>query len=191
MSTGNPRDTRQWKPEDDLESILLSEGAIQARVRELGDRITRDYEGHALVLICVLKGAAPFFVDLVRSIHLPVHVDFVAISSYGASTKSSGVVRFLKDLDSPIQDKHVRIVEDIVDTGLTLRYILDNLTTRQPASIKVCGLLLKDRERSEDIAVDYVGFQIPDKFVVGYGLDFAERYRNLSYIGVLKPSVYE
>jgi hypoxanthine phosphoribosyltransferase len=191
MSSSNPQKPKQWKPEDDLESILLTGEVIQARVRELGDQITRDYEGHSLVLICVLKGAAPFFVDLVRSIDLPVHVDFIAISSYGASTKSSGVVRFLKDLDSPIQDKHVLIVEDIVDTGLTLRYILDNLTTRQPASIKICGLLLKDRERSEDVAVDYVGFRIPDKFVVGYGLDFAERYRNLSYIGVLKPSVYE
>ena len=181
----------QWMPEQDLESILLSEEVVQARVRELGEQITRDYQGRLLVLICVLKGAATFFVDLVRAIALPVHMDFIAISSYGASTKSSGVVRFLKDLDSPIAGKDVLIVEDIVDTGLTLRYILDNLATRQPASIKICGLLLKDRERQEDLTVDYVGFQIPDKFVVGYGLDFAERYRNLAYIGVLKPSVYE
>ena len=180
-----------WKPEDDLESIILTEDVVQARVRELGEQITRDYQGRSLVLICVLKGAAPFFVDLVRAIALPVRVDYIAISSYGASTKSTGVVRFLKDLDEPIEGEHVLIVEDIVDTGLTLRYILDNLTTRQPASISICGLLLKDRERSEDVTVDYLGFRIPDKFVVGYGLDFAERYRNLSYIGVLKPSVYE
>lgn len=186
-----PNTADSWKPEDDLESVLLSEDVVQARVRELGEQITRDYRGRPLVLVCVLKGAAPFFVDLVRSIALPVHLDFIAISSYGASTKSSGVVRFLKDLDSPIEGKDVLIVEDIVDTGLTLRYILDNLTTRQPASIKICGLLLKERQRHEDVPVEYVGFQIPDKFVVGYGLDFAERYRNLSYIGVLKPSVYE
>jgi hypoxanthine phosphoribosyltransferase len=187
----NVSNTGSWTPEQDLESILLSEEAVQSRVRELGEQITRDYQGRPLVLICVLKGAVTFCVDLVRAVSLPVHMDFIAISSYGASTKSSGVVRFLKDLDAPIEGKDVLIVEDIVDTGLTLRYILDNLTTRQPASIKICGLLLKDRERREEIAIDYLGFHIPDKFVVGYGLDFAERYRNLPYIGVLKPSVYE
>jgi len=180
-----------WAPEDDMESVLLAKDEIQERVRELGEAITRDYQRRPLVLVCVLKGAAPFFVDLVRAIDLPIHTDFIAISSYGASTKSSGVVRFLKDLDSPIEGKDVLIVEDIVDTGLTLQYILDNLSTRQPASVKVCGLLLKDRERAQDITVDYVGFHIPDKFVVGYGLDYAERYRNLSYIGILKPSVYQ
>ena len=187
MSSVNPD---SWAPGDDMESVLLAKVEIQKRVRELGEVITRDYQRRPLVLVCVLKGAAPFFVDLVRAIDLPIHMDFIAISSYGASTKSSGVVRFLKDLDSPIEGKDVLIVEDIVDTGLTLRYILDNLSTRQPASVKVCGLLLKDRERAQDITVDYVGFHIPDKFVVGYGLDYAERYRNLSYIGILKPSVY-
>jgi len=188
MSSSN---ADSWAPEDDMEAVLLVKGEIQTRVRELGEAITRDYQGRPLVLVCVLKGAAPFFVDLIRAIDLPLHMDFIAISSYGASTKSSGVVRFLKDLDSPIAGKDVLIVEDIVDTGLTLRYILDNLATRQPASIKVCGLLLKDRERAQDITVHYVGFHIPDKFVVGYGLDFAERYRNLDYVGILKPSVYE
>jgi hypoxanthine phosphoribosyltransferase len=187
----NVSNTGSWTPEQDLESILLSEEAVQRRVRELGEQITRDYQGRPLVLICVLKGAVAFFVDLVRAVSLPVHMDFIAISSYGASTRSSGVVRFLKDLDAPIEGKDVLIVEDIIDTGLTLRYILDNLTTRQPASVKICGLLLKDRERREEIDIDYLGFHIPDRFVVGYGLDFAERYRNLPYIGVLKPSVYE
>ncbi|MFN0071691.1 MAG: hypoxanthine phosphoribosyltransferase [Chloroflexota bacterium] len=173
-----------------MDAVLIPEDALRARVQELGAQITRDYEGRPLVLICVLKGAVAFFADLARAIALPAQLDFISISSYGASTQTSGVVRFLKDLDAPIEGKDVLIIEDIVDTGLTLRYILDNFTTRQPASIRICGLLLKDRERLEEVTVDYVGFRIPDKFVVGYGLDFAERYRNLPYIGVLKPSVY-
>lgn len=179
-----------WRPEEDIEQVLIDEAALQQRVAELGQEISRDYAGRPLVLVCVLKGAVAFFWDLARAISLPVVLDFISISSYGASTRSSGVVRILKDLDAPIEGKDVLIVEDIVDTGLTLRYILENLETRQPASVKICGLLLKHREREAEARVDYVGFEIPDRFVVGYGLDFAERYRNLSYIGVLKPSVY-
>ena len=128
--------------------------------------------------------------DLARHIHLPLQIDFMATSSYGASTKTSGVVRILKDLDEPVVDKHLLVVEDIVDTGLTLKYILRNLATRRPASLRVCALLVKDKRRPVDVRCDYIGFQIPDRFVVGYGLDYGERYRNLPYVGVLKPSVY-
>jgi hypoxanthine phosphoribosyltransferase len=142
------------------------------------------------MLLGVLKGAVLFLVDLARQVKLPVEIDFMATSSYGASTKSSGIVRILKDLDESIEGKHILIVEDIIDSGLTLAYILRTLGARQPASIKVCGLLVKERDRDEDVPIDYTGFTIPDKFVVGYGLDFAERYRNLPYIGVLRPELY-
>lgn len=174
----------------DVESVLLSEQQIAARVRELGTQIAADYGGRELLCVGVLKGASVFLVDLVRAIDLPLALDFIAVSSYGTSTRSSGVVRILKDLDQPVEGRHLLLVEDVIDTGLTLRYILENLSTRQPASLKVCGLLSKKRRRVTDVQADYVGFEIPDRFVVGYGLDYAERYRNLPYIGVLKPSVY-
>ncbi len=179
-----------WRPRDDISEILISEEQLAARIAELGRQITADYEGKPLVLLGVLKGAVLFMVDLAREIKLPLEIDFMATSSYGASTKSSGVVRIVKDLDESIEGKHILIVEDIVDSGLTLAYILRMLEARRPASVRVCGLLLKDREREQDVPVDYVGFTIPDAFVVGYGLDFAERYRNLPFIGVLRPELY-
>ncbi len=179
-----------WRPEDDLAEILISAEQLTRRVAELGAQITRDYAQSPPLLLGVLKGASMFLVDLAREVRLPLEIDFMAVSSYGVSTQSSGVVRILKDLDQPIEGKHVLIVEDIVDSGLTLAYILSSLETRLPASVKICGLLVKDRPRDPDVPVHYVGFHIPDRFVVGYGLDFAERYRNLRYIGVLKPQLY-
>ena len=179
-----------WRPEDDLEEIVVERERLARRVSELAEQITADYRGRRLLLVGVLKGAVAFLVDLAREIRLPLEVDFMATSSYGASTRSSGIVRILKDLDEPIEGKHLLVVEDIVDSGLTLGYILRALRMRAPASIKVCGLLVKDRPRSDEVAVDYVGFRIPDRFVVGYGLDYAEKYRNLPYVGVLKPALY-
>lgn len=175
---------------DDLDEVLLTSEQIQARVGELGHQITADYAGRSVLLVGVLKGALMFMVDLARAIDLPVEVDFMAISSYGASTKSSGIVRILKDLDASIEGRDVLIVEDIVDSGLTLRYISENLSTRGPASIRICTLLYKKRVREVSVPLDYVGFEIEDRFVVGYGLDYAEIYRNLPYIGVLKSAKY-
>ncbi|HEY8476694.1 MAG TPA: hypoxanthine phosphoribosyltransferase [Chloroflexota bacterium] len=172
--------------DDGVESVLITEEQLRRRVAELGEQLTGDYRGKPLLLVGVLKGALPFMVDLAREIRLPLEMDFMAVSSYGASTRSSGVVRILKDLDEPVEGKHVLVVEDIVDTGLTLEYILRNLATRQPASVRVCALLVKDRARPVAVRLDYVGFTIPDRFVVGYGLDYAERYRNLPYVGVLR-----
>jgi hypoxanthine phosphoribosyltransferase len=179
-----------WRPETSIEEILIDEATLGRRIAELGAQISADYAGQSLLLIGVLKGAVVFVVDLARAIRLPVEIDFMATSSYGASTQSSGIVRILKDLDEPVEGKHVLVVEDIVDSGLTLAYILRGLRARRPASLKVCGLLVKERARATDVAVDYVGFDIPDRFVVGYGLDYAEVYRNLPYIGVLKPELY-
>ena len=179
-----------WRPDDDIQEIVVDRERLAHRVAELADEITADYRARRLLLVGVLKGAVAFLVDLAREIRLPVEVDFMATSSYGASTESSGIVRILKDLEEPIEGKDLLIVEDIVDSGLTLGYILRTLRMRAPASIKVCGLLVKDRPRSDEIAVDYVGFRILDRFVVGYGLGYAERYRNLPYIGVLKPALY-
>jgi hypoxanthine phosphoribosyltransferase len=161
-------------------------------VAELGAEISRDYAGKDLMLICILKGANIFLADLVRQISIPVEYDFVAVSSYGADTKSSGVVRILKDLDESVESKHVLIVEDIVDTGLTLRlsYLLENLRSRRAASVKVCTLLDKPVRRRVDVPVDYCGFKVEDQFVVGYGLDYQGKYRPLPYIGVLKPEIY-
>jgi hypoxanthine phosphoribosyltransferase len=169
-----------------VESVLISEEELQRRIKELGQQISRDYEGRNLLLLGVLKGAVVFLVDLAKSIDLPLQMDFMAVSSYGASTQSSGVVRILKDLDSAVDGRDILVVEDIIDTGLTLRYILDNLAMRNPASVKVCALLVKERQREDGIEADYVGFHIPNKFVVGYGLDFAELYRNLPYVGIMR-----
>lgn len=178
--------------EDDVAQILLTPEQISARVKELGAAISEDYAGKELMLICILKGANIFLADLVRQITVPVSYDFVAVSSYGADTKSSGVVRILKDLDESAESKHVLVVEDIVDTGLTLRlsYILENLRSRRAASVKVCTLLDKPSRRRVDVPVDYYGFKVEDQFVVGYGMDYQGKYRNLPYIGVLKPEIY-
>lgn len=175
---------------DDISEILVSEEELQAGVARLAAEITRDYANKRVLLLGILKGAAMFLIDLMKQIDLPLEIDFMAISSYGASTHSSGVVRILKDLDQGVEDKHVLVVEDIVDTGLTLQYIMDNLRRRSPLSLKVCALLDKERPHDLDIPLDYVGFHIPDRFVVGYGLDYAEIYRNLRYIGVLRREVY-
>ncbi len=174
----------------DVEQIMLSEEEINNRVRELGEQISRDYQGKSILVVGILKGAMIFLADLVRNISVPTYFDFMAVSSYGSSTVSSGAVRILKDLDKSIEGKHVIIVEDIVDTGLTLNYLVDILRARDPQSLKICTLLDKPERRTVDVKIDYLGFRIPDKFVVGYGLDYNERYRNLPYIAVLKPEIY-
>jgi hypoxanthine phosphoribosyltransferase len=169
----------------DLEPMFSTE-KIGQRVRELGAQIERDYQGKELVLLGVLKGSYIFISDLARAIDLPLSVDFIGLSSYGEATEASGVVKITSDLSRPIEDKHVLIVEDIVDTGLTMRYLLDNLATRHPASVKLVTLLHKPSRSRTRIRIDYLGFQIEDRFVVGYGLDAAEKYRNVPFIGVLK-----
>jgi hypoxanthine phosphoribosyltransferase len=166
--------------------ILVQPADLSRRVRELGTQITADYEGRDLLLVGVLKGAVFFLSDLMRHIAVPCEVDFMAVASYGSSTDSSGVVRILKDLDAPLEDRHVLIVEDIVDSGLTLQYLLRNLGARNPASIEVCALLTKPERRKVQLEPRYVGFEIPNRFVVGYGLDYEERYRNLPYVAVLE-----
>ena len=177
-------------PADDIAEILIDEAAIAAKVRELGARITDDYSGLDPVLVSILKGALPFLADLMRCVRVHVSLDFLEVSSYGASTTSSGVVRILKDLAHPIEGRHVLVVEDVLDTGQTLAHVLDHLRTQRPSSLRVCALLDKPARRLVGITPDYRGFEIPDKFVVGYGLDYAQRYRNLPFIGVLKPEVY-
>ena len=175
---------------NDVMDILLSESQIQQRVSELGGRISADYAGLNPLLICVLKGGYVFLADLTRCLTIKHDVDFMAISSYGDGTESSGVVRILKDLDRDISGRHVLVVEDIIDTGRTLAYLLQNLRVRQPASLKVCTLLNKPSRREIHLDVDYTGFEIPDRFVIGYGLDYAGHYRNLRFVGVLKPEIY-
>lgn len=176
---------------NDVERVLLSEGELAARICEMGAKITNDYQGKEILMIGVLRGAVVFMADLARAIKVPVAIDFMAVSSYGAGTSSSGVVRILKDLDEDVEGKHVLVVEDIIDSGLTLNYLLDNLKSRKPASIKLCTLLNKPDRRKVEVNIDYNGFTIPDEFVIGYGLDYAEKYRNLPFIGVLKPEVYQ
>jgi hypoxanthine phosphoribosyltransferase len=181
----------------DIKSVLLSSDDIQAKVAELGQKLGEDYRdtladnGQDLLLITVLKGAVFFVTDLARAISLPTQLEFMAVSSYGSSTSSSGVVRILKDLDRDINDRDVLIVEDIVDSGLTLSWLLRNLATRHPRSLRVCTLMRKPDAVRADVDIAYVGFDIPNEFVVGYGLDYAERYRDLPYIGTLDPKVYE
>jgi hypoxanthine phosphoribosyltransferase len=169
--------------------ILVDEETLRNRVAELGDEISRDYAGRDLLLIGVLKGAVFFMADLMRQLTVPCEIDFMAISSYGVSTDSSGVVRILKDLDINIEGREVLVVEDIIDSGLTLSYLMRNLEARQPASLEVCALMTKPERREIDVPVRYIGFEIPNRFVIGYGLDFAERYRNLPYVGVLDPEL--
>jgi hypoxanthine phosphoribosyltransferase len=171
--------------EQGIAEVLIDEEALRDRVAELGAEISADYSGRDLLLVGVLKGAVFFMADLMRSIDVHCEVDFMAISSYGASTDSSGVVRILKDLDTAIEGRNVLVVEDIIDSGLTLSYLMRNLRARNPASLEVCALLTKPERREIDVPVRYIGFEIANRFVVGYGLDFAERYRNLRYVGVL------
>jgi hypoxanthine phosphoribosyltransferase len=175
----------------DVADVLLSEETIQAKVAELGERITADYTGRELTLVSVLKGSLPFMADLMRHIGLPLTIDLMEVSSYGGSmTETSGLVRIIKDLSASIDGREVLLVEDIIDTGLTLNYLMRYLRGKNPASLKICTLLDKPARRLVEIPVDYVGFTIPDQFVVGYGLDYGERYRNLRYVGVLRPEVY-
>ena len=172
---------------NEVPEILISEEQIRQRTRELGQEVSRDYEGQDLHLICVLKGGIVFLVDLMRELSIPHSVDFMATSSYGASTESSGAVRILKDLDDPIVGRNVLIVEDIIDTGHTLDYLTRILREREPASLRICALLNKQERREVEIPIDYVGFNIPNKFVYGYGLDLDQLYRNLPYVAVFKP----
>ena len=192
-----PADPAAELYQGDIKSVLLSEDEIQARVAELGAELAEKYRdavaenGQDLLLVTVLKGAVMFVTDLARAIPLPTQLEFMAVSSYGSSTSSSGVVRILKDLDRDINDRDVLIVEDIVDSGLTLSWLLRNLATRRPRSLRVCTLLRKPDALRADVDIAHIGFDIPNEFVVGYGLDYAERYRDLPYIGTLDPKVYE
>lgn len=175
---------------NDIQEILYTEEQIQDKIRELGEKISSEYAGRNPLIICVLKGAYMFMADLTKRITIPIEVDFMAISSYGQSTKSSGVVKILKDLDVPVEGRDVIIAEDIVDSGLTLSYLVDVLERRNAKSVSVVALFDKPAGRKVDLQADFVGFTLPDAFVVGYGLDYAEKYRNLPYIGILKPEVY-
>lgn len=167
-------------------SVLLSEEEVDARIKQIGEQISRDYEGKQVHLVCVLKGGSFFMCELAKRITVPVSMDFMSVSSYGSETKSSGVVKIVKDLDEPLSGKHVIVIEDIVDSGRTLSYLLAMLKDRGPESVSLCTLLDKPERRVVDVHVDYTGFQIPDKFVVGYGLDYDQKYRNLPYIGTVE-----
>jgi hypoxanthine phosphoribosyltransferase len=175
---------------DQLEKVLITEEEIQRRLAEMAGEIDTDYEGRDLLMVGVLKGAVMVMADLARALHSPVEMDWMAVSSYGSGTKSSGVVRILKDLDKDITGRNVLIVEDIIDSGLTLSWLMSNLGSRGPASVEVCTLLRKPEAAQVDVPVRYVGFDIPNEFVIGYGLDYAERYRNLPFVGTLAPHVY-
>lgn len=175
---------------EDVLRVLLSEEEIHAKVKELGEVITRDYRGKNLLLVTVLKGAVVFLADLMRCIDTPAEIDFMIVSSYGSGVKTSGVVKIVKDLDIPLADKDILIVEDILDSGMTLSYIKELLQSRAPRSIRIVTLLDKPSRRKVELQADYSGFTVPDEFVVGYGLDYDEKYRNLPYIGILKPEVY-
>lgn len=177
---------------DDIAKVMFSEEELKAKVAELGAQISRDYQDAKETVYCVgiLKGAAVFYTDLVRSINLPVHFDFMIASSYGSGTQSSGSVKILKDLDYDIENKHLIVIEDIIDSGTTMNYLLKYFEARKPASVKLCALLSKPSRRTVEVKIDYCGFEVPDEFLVGYGLDYAEVYRNLPYIGVLKPEIY-
>ena len=171
--------------------VLISKEALSQKVQEIGAQISKDYEGKNLMMVSVLKGSVVFMADLMRAVTVPAEIDFMSVSSYGTGAKTSGVVKIIKDLDIELAGRDLLIVEDILDSGLTLSYIKKILMERGPRSIKICTLLDKPERRKADVFADYSGFEVPDEFVVGYGLDFAEKYRNLPYIGVLKPSVYE
>jgi len=175
---------------DDIAKILITEEELQARVAEIAKAISADYQGKDLLLVCILKGAMVFLSDLMRHITILHEIDFMAISSYGAAKETSGVVRILKDLDVSIEGRDVLVIEDIIDMGLTLEYIISNLGTRRPASLRICVLLNKPARRLVDVPLDCLGFDIPDEFVVGYGLDYNNKYRNLCFVGVLKPELH-
>lgn len=175
----------------DMKEILITKSDIQGKIQELGHVLKQDLGDLNPLCICVLKGAVPFMADLVKAMDFPLEMDFMAVSSYGASTKSSGVVRILKDLDASVENRHILIVEDIIDSGLTLSYLVDLLKGRQAASVRTVTLLDKPARRTVNLVPDYTCFEVPDYFVVGYGLDYNEKYRNLPYIGVLKPEVYQ
>ena len=188
IPVGSPAAPSELHPE--IESVLMSEQAIAERVKELAAQVDADYAGREILLVGVLKGAVMFMADLARALETPVSMEFMAVSSYGSSTSSSGVVRILKDLDREIADKHVLVVEDIIDSGLTLSWLLRNMRSRGPASVEVVALMRKPDAAKIDVPVKYVGFDIANEFVVGYGLDYAERYRDLPFVGLLKPEVY-
>ena len=175
---------------EDVLKTLISQEEIAAKVKEMGAKITKDDQGSNLMLVTVLKGAVVFLADIMREIDVPAEIDFMVVSSYGAGVKSSGVVKIVKDLDVPLAGKDILIIEDILDSGLTLSYIKELLTSRGPKSIKIATLLDKPDRRNVDLKADYIGFTVPDEFVIGYGLDYDEKYRNLPYIGILKPEVY-
>ena len=174
----------------DISKVLISEEELQAKVKELGAQIGKDYAGKDLLLVSILKGSIVFMADLMRAITVPCQIDFMAVSSYGAGTKTSGVVRIIKDLDRSLEGKDLLLVEDILDSGMTLSYVAKMLAQRGPNSIRICTLLDKPHRRESGIVADYYGFYVPNEFVVGYGLDYAEKYRNLPYIGALKPEIY-
>ncbi len=176
---------------EDVERVLISEEELASKVSELAEIISRDYEGKTVLVITLLKGGVMFSVDLMRKLTVPVEIDFMSVSSYGASSKSSGIVKVDKDLDESIKGKDVLLVEDIIDSGLTLNYVREMLLAREPASLKICTILDKPSRRKTQVKVDYTGFEIPDEFVIGYGLDYAQKHRNLPYVGILKRSVYE
>ena len=177
---------------EDIKKVVFTEEEIRAKIRELGQRITEDYKDAKETIYCVgiLKGAVVFYTDLVREIDLPVHFDFMIASSYGNGTSTSGTVKILKDLDYDVEGKHLIIIEDIIDSGTTMNYLMKYFRERKPKSVKLCALLSKPSRRTVDVSIDYCGFEIPDEFIVGYGLDYAEKYRNLPFIGVLKPEIY-
>lgn len=176
---------------EDIQEILFSSEILTEKVKELAEKITNDYKGKELVVVGILKGSVVFTAELIKNISIKCEIDFMAVSSYGNSTETSGVVRILKDLDSNIEGKNILIVEDIVDTGTTLKYLLEYLKARKADSIEIVSLLNKPARRKVDLNVKYIGFEVPDAFIVGYGIDYAEQYRNLPYIGILKPEVYE
>ena len=175
---------------DDIKTVLVSEEELKAKVAELGAQISKDYEGKNLVLVSILKGSVVFMADLMRAVSIPCSIDFMVVSSYGSGVKTSGVVKIVKDLEQDLSGRDILIVEDILDSGMTLSYLKGLLQSRRPASIRIATLLDKPSRRKVDLQADYVGYEVPDEFVVGYGLDYDEQYRNLPYVGVLKPEVY-
>lgn len=177
--------------QQDIKEVLFTEEQLRAKIREIGIQVSKDYEGKELMLVGILKGSVPFMADLLKEITIPCTMDFMAVSSYGNSTKTSGIVRILKDLDFEIENKHVLIVEDIIDSGTTLAYLIEYLKGRKPASLEIACLLNKPERRVVEINAKYMGFIVPDYFLVGYGLDYSEKYRNLPYIGILKEEVYQ
>ena len=176
---------------NDIKEVLYNEDQLRDKIRQMGEKVSKDYYGKDLILIGILKGSVIFMSDLLKEITIPCKMDFMAVSSYGNSTKTSGVVRILKDLDFEIQGKHVLIVEDIIDSGVTLKYLMKCLSARKPSSLEIICLLNKPERRKVDIDVKYVGFDVPDFFIVGFGMDYAEKYRNLPYVGILKDEIYK